>query len=167
MIFMCSTLMLSGCVIPPTLSVSEDAGVNSPPAIIAVSSDQVVLPEPGPVAFEIGGNTDLSVSLIDTDTDDTLYVRLFVDYNTPDRLDARSKCSAGSGTARRTATCNLRSLCASTDLDTLRNLTVVVFDRLPDDSGKGDPPFQAMDARSGGLSTSRFYFLKCQPSSQP
>ena len=110
-------LALASCVIPPSLSVSEDAGVNSPPAILSVSSDQVVLPEPGPVAFEIGGNTDLSVSLIDTDADDTLYVRIFVDYNSPDRLDARSKCTAGSGAARRTATCNLRSLCASTDLD--------------------------------------------------
>ena len=159
-------LALASCVIPPSLSVSEDAGVNSPPAILSVSSDQVVLPEPGPVAFEIGGNTDLSVSLIDTDADDTLYVRIFVDYNSPDRLDARSKCTAGSGAARRTATCNLRSLCASTDLDTQRNMTVVVFDRLPDDSGKGDPPFQAMDVGSGGLSTSRFYFLKCQRSSQ-
>jgi hypothetical protein len=36
-----------------------------------------------------------------------------------------------------------------------------VFDREPIDSGAGDPPFQAMPA--DGLSTSRFYFLKCQP----
>jgi hypothetical protein len=36
-----------------------------------------------------------------------------------------------------------------------------VFDRPPDDTGAGDPPFQAMT--QGGLSTNRFYFLKCEP----
>jgi len=40
-------------------------------------------------------------------------------------------------------------------------MTIVVFDRDPNDSGAGDPPFQTMEP--GGLSTSRFYFLKCQP----
>ena len=39
-------------------------------------------------------------------------------------------------------------------------MTVVAFDRPPLEDGS-DPPFQAVQA--GGLSTSRFYFLKCQP----
>jgi len=40
-------------------------------------------------------------------------------------------------------------------------MTIVVFDRPPDETGAGKPPFQEMP--DGGLSTSRFYFLKCQP----
>jgi len=162
-VLMLSLMMLVSCVIPPSLSVGEDAGVNSPPAILAVTSDQNALPEPGPVLFDMGVTAgDLSVSLIDTDIQDTLYVRIFIDYNLPNRLDARSKCAAPpSATPKRTATCNLRSLCAAEDLGTQRNMTIVVFDREPLATGSEDPPFQAMP--TGGLSTSRFYFLKCQP----
>jgi len=157
-----SLLMLVGCVIPPSLTTEQDAGVNAPPAILAVSSDQQALSEPGPVLFNIGAAAgDLSVSLIDTDVLDTLYVRIFVDYNSPNRLDARSKCTAPPNmTPVRTATCPLNSLCFMEDVGVQRNMTIMVFDRPPDDSGAGDPPFQAMS--SGGLSTSRFYFLKCQ-----
>jgi hypothetical protein len=157
-----SLLMLVGCVIPPSLTTEQDAGVNAPPAILAVSSDQQALSEPGPVLFNIGAAAgDLSVSLIDTDVLDTLYVRIFVDYNSPNRLDARSKCTAPPNmTPVRTATCPLNSLCFMEDIGVQRNMTIMVFDRPPDDSGAGDPPFQAMS--SGGLSTSRFYFLKCQ-----
>ena len=156
-------ILLVGCVIPPSLTTEQDAGVNAPPAILSVSSDQQALSEPGPVLFNIGAMAgDLSVSLIDTDVLDTLYVRIFVDYNLPNRLDARSKCTAPPNmTPVRTATCPLNSLCVMDDLGVQRNMTIVVFDRPPDDSGAGDPPFQAMSG--GGLSTSRFYFLKCQP----
>jgi hypothetical protein len=162
---MLSILCMVGCVIPPSLTVGEDAGVNSPPAILLVTSDQQALPEPGPVLFDIGSTAgDVSVSLIDSDLLDTLYVRIFVDYNLPNRLDARSKCTAPpSTTPTRTATCPLNSLCVMDDLGVQRNMTIVVFDREPNDSGEGDPPFQAMPEGAGGLSTSRFYFLKCQP----
>jgi hypothetical protein len=155
--------MFAGCVIPPSLTIGEDAGVNAPPAILAVTSDQQALPEPGPVLFDIGSSAgDLSISLIETDLRDELYVRIFVDYNLPNRLDARSKCAAPPNmTPTRTATCPLNSLCLMDDLGVQRNMTIVVFDREPIDSGEGDPPFQEMPA--GGLSTSRFYFLKCQP----
>jgi hypothetical protein len=155
--------MFAGCVIPPSLTISEDAGVNAPPAILSVTSDQQALTEPGPVLFDIGPTAgNLSVSVIDTDLLDTVYVRIFVDYGLPNRLDARSKCAAPPNmTPTRTATCPLNSLCLTSDLGVQRNMTIVVFDREPNDSGDGDPPFQAMPP--GGLSTSRFYFLKCQP----
>src|SRR6476619_2813232 len=56
------TSMLVGCVIPPSLSIGGDAGVNSPPAILLVTSDQQALPEPGPVVFDVGPTAgDLSV----------------------------------------------------------------------------------------------------------
>ena len=155
--------MLVGCVIPPSLTIGEDAGVNSPPAILSVTSDQQALPEPGPVVFDVGPTAgDLSVSLIDTDTLDTLFVRIFVDYNLPNQLDARAKCTAPPNMKpNRTATCHLNALCQAGDVGVQRNMTIVVFDRPLLDPGEGDPPFQAM--QPGGLSTSRFYFLKCQP----
>lgn len=156
-------LPLVGCVIPPSLSIdNQDAGVNSPPAIMSVTSDQQALPEPGPVLFEEGrGAGSLSVQLIDTDTSDTLYVRIFVDYNLPNRLAARVSCTAPpSMNPTRTTTCILSTLCVPDDVGVQRNMTIVVFDRQPLENGE-EPPFQAMPP--GGLSTSRFYFLKCQP----
>lgn len=155
-------LMMVGCVIPPSLEVEDgDAGINSPPAIVAVTSDLQALPEPGPVLFERGATAgNLSVSLIDSDTQDTLYVRIFVDYNNPDRLPPRAQCTASPNmTHMRTVTCGLSALCAMDDVGAQRNMTIMVLDREPLESG--DPPFQQMP--SGGLATSRFYFLKCQP----
>jgi hypothetical protein len=162
---MAPTLAMVGCVIPPSLSIGEDAGINSPPAILAVAGDQQALPEPGPVGFDVGRTAgNLSVSLIDTDVTDTLYVRIFVNYNAPERLDARVRCPPSStGTAQRSVTCNLSTLCTDTDVGVQQNMTVVVFDREPLEDGS-DPAFQAMPAP--GLSTSRFYFLKCQPRQQ-
>lgn len=155
---------LGGCVFPPSLQVADDAGVNSPPAILSVLGDQAPLPEPGPVSVERGDAAgSLRVSLIDADIDDPLYVRIFVDYNMPDRLPARIQCAATPNkTAFRTATCSLPGLCMTSDIGIQRNMTVVVFDRLPRDSGS-DP--QSMP--DGGLSTYRFYFLKCQPPQTP
>lgn len=152
-------LPLVACVIPPSLRVEDDAGVNSPPAILAVTSDQVAYAEPGPVFVERGemaGN--VVVSLIDTDVNDTLYVRIFIDYHMPERLPPRVACTAApNGTAQRTATCNMSGLCTTADIGVRRNMTIVVFDRPPADFGV-DP--QAMP--DGGLSTDRFYFVQCQ-----
>jgi len=162
LVLILSMLILAGCVIPPSLSIADDAGVNSPPAIMSVTSDQQTLSEPGPLRFNLQTMDTLSLSLVDTDLLDTLYVGVYVDYNQPSRLAARSKCMAPPSTvAVRTATCRLNSLCVEADVGVQRNMTIVVFDRPPDDTGAGDPPFQAMPA--GGLSTSRFYFLKCEP----
>jgi len=155
---------LSSCVIPPSLEIGADAAINSPPAITAVTSDQQALSEPGPVLFNQGATAGtLSVSLIDTDVTDTLFVRIFVDYNTPDRLNARVFCPPAPGpSAVRATTCNLTTLCTVSDLNAIHNMTIVVFDRQPKDDGT-EPVFQAMDPP--GLSTSRFYLLKCVPGS--
>lgn len=152
--------MLASCVIPPSLEVSEDAGVNAPPAILSVTSDRSQLSEGIPVVFEQGSSA-LTVSLLDVDVNDTLYVRVFVDYTVMDPLDARVRCpESATGAAVRSVTCNLATLCVSADFGVQRNMTIVVFDRKPLEDGTA-PAFQAMPP--GGLSTSRFYFLKCQP----
>jgi hypothetical protein len=155
-------LLLVGCVIPPSLEIdSNDASVNSPPIIQSVAGDQSPLPEPGPVSFERGPTAgNLSLSLLDTDVADTLYVRIFVDYNLPDRLPPRSTCTAApNGMPTRTATCGLTSLCAQVDLGVQRTMTIVVFDRMPLD--RGSPEFQ--DVPVPGRLSSRTYFLKCVP----
>jgi hypothetical protein len=155
---------LVGCVIPPSLRVEEDAGANSPPAITSVAGDRNALAEPGPVILEQGGTaSNLRVGLLDTDLGDTLYVRIFVDYNAPDRLPARVACSAlPSASASRSATCNVSGLCVTADIGVQRNMTIVVSDRLPDDFG-ADP----QSVRPPGLSTDRFFFLQCQPPQTP
>lgn len=153
---------VAGCVLPPTLSIdTSDGGVNSPPAITAVRSDEQELPEPGPVNFETGINAGtMSISLIDTDVEDNLYVRLFVNYTVAKPTSPRSECeSAPTGTPQRTATCTLSALCLESEVgNTELFLTVQVFDRKVDNLEL--PAFKAMP--DGGLTTSRSYFLNCQ-----
>jgi hypothetical protein len=153
------SMTLVGCIIPPSLSVDvQDAGVDSPPAITSVRSDNQELPEPGPVLFQLGVNTTMNLTLLDTDLQDTLFVRVFVDYTITAPTPARSTCvSAASTTAERTATCPLQGLCQPADVGQTRLMRIVVFDREVLDSGT--PVFMAMPA--GGESTSRTYQLKC------
>lgn len=159
-------ISVAGCVLPPTLSIDEsDGGVNSPPAIIAVRSDEQELPEPGPVNFETGINAgSMAITLLDTDVDDTLYVSLFVNYTVAQPTAPRSTCSvAPTQSSQRTATCSLRALCLADEVNNTMPLflTVQVFDRKPDEVK--EPAFKAMPA--GGLTTSRSYFLNCTPAS--
>lgn len=159
-------LVLAGtvsCVIPPSLSVgNQDAGTNSPPAILSVRSDQQALSEPGPVVFARGSGT-IQFSLLDTDLLDNLEVRIFVNYTTANTTAPRSICKASAnGKPDRTTTCDVKALCLPED-DNVADLhmSIVVFDRQVLDSG--DPMFQAM--APGGLSTDKFYLLTCQPPS--
>jgi hypothetical protein len=154
--------MSVGCIIPPSLSVDvQDAGVDSPPAILSVRSDNQELPEPGPVLFEVGNPMQtLNLQLLDTDLSDTLYVHIFVDYTVAVPTPARSTCTGATNTtAQRTATCDLRALCTPADVGQTRLMRIVVFDRDVLDVGAGiGPPF--MNTQNG-QSTSRTYQLKC------
>lgn len=158
---------LAGCVLPPSLSVdNSDASVNSPPSILAVRSDQQEFPEYSTLTFEINTSSTLNLTLLDTDLDDTLYARVFVDYDLPtppNPTAPRSNCTpaAGGVAAQRSSTCDLHGLCVATDLGKTHVLSVVVFDRQVLDSGT--PLYQAMPP--GGLSTSRTFFLICQQAS--
>jgi hypothetical protein len=154
-----------GCVIPPSLRVDEES--DSPPVITSVSSDRTVLADPGPVVLEQGGtSTNLVLALLDTDVRDDLHVRLFVDYNAPDRLPPRAACEVphndDNPQAARTATCNVSGLCLTADIGVQRGLMIVVSDRPPTDFG-ADPQALMMQ----GLSSYRFYFLRCQPPQTP
>jgi hypothetical protein len=159
---LCATLV--GCVIPPSLRVDEET--NSPPVITSVSSG-TPLADPGPIVLEQGGtSTNLVLTLVDTDAFDDLHVRLFIDYNAPDRLPPRVACEVPHNDtnpqAKRTATCPVAGLCMTADIGVQRSLMIVVFDRPPPDF-EVDP--QAVPAP--GLSSYRFYFLRCQPPQTP
>lgn len=152
-------LVWGACVIPPSLSVETgDAGVNSPPAILAVRSDQEELPEPGPVLFERGSGT-LNATLLDTDLSDTLYVRVFVEYTIENPTAPRATCTAApTMTSQRSVTCDLGALCLTSDVGQTRFMNVAVFDRQPLESGA--PMFKAMP--EGGQTTSKSYLLECR-----
>jgi hypothetical protein len=82
----------------------------------------------------------------------------------PDPTPPRSTCiAAAAKTAQRSATCSLAGLCQTPDVGQTRGMTIVVFDRPVVDTGT--PLYQAFDPANPGLSTSRFYYLKCQPRS--
>jgi len=151
-------------VFTPRLEVdNQDAGVNSPPAILSIRTDDQELPEPGPVIFDRGTGT-FNADLIDTDIDDTLFVRVFVNYTIDNPTAPRVLCAASpNGKPQRTVNCNTSALCLQSDVGmTMIPMQVIVFDRAPLDAG--DPPFQAMP--DGGLSTGRFYFLECREPAQ-
>ena len=161
---LCATLV--GCVIPPSLRVDEEA-TDSPPVITSVSSDGNPLADPGPVVLEQGSTTSsLVLTLLDTDVRDDMYVRVFVDYNAPDRLPPRAACDVphndDNPQAKRTATCNVSGLCLTADIGVQRSLMIVVSDRQPMDFG-ADPQMLMM----AGQSSYRFYFLRCQPPQTP
>ena len=153
-------MMFAGCVIPPSLSVdTTDAGLNSAPSIISVRADGVELPEWKTVNFEKGVGT-LNLIVYDTDLDDTLFPRVFVNYNIPDQTPSRSDCTpAAGGRVMRSSTCPLGGLCQTDDIGQERTMQVIVFDR--EIISGVLPLYQAMPP--GGLSTSRTFTLVCQP----
>jgi hypothetical protein len=154
--------MAAGCAIPPSLSVdTTDAGANSAPAILSVRADLVELPELKTVTFEQGVGT-LDVTLHDTDLNDELFAKVFVDYNNPDPTPSRSNCEAAGRTVERTCSLSLAGLCQTADIGQTRVMQVVVFDRDVLTTGQS-PLYQAM--AEGGLSTARTYFLRCQEKS--
>lgn len=145
------------CIIPPSLSV-QDAGINSPPAITAVRSDNMDVSEPGPIVVARNSNSKLDLTLIDTDINDALYVRVFVDYTDVAPTAPRSLCNAPAGNkAERAATCQLNALCLPADVGQTRLMRIVVFDRPVLDVGM--PAFMAMV--EGGRQTGRTYQLRC------
>jgi hypothetical protein len=159
-----SAAALSGCVIPPSLSVdNQDAGANSPPAILSVRSDQTELSEADKAIFQRGSGSMLNVTLLDTDVQDTLFVSVFVNYTVENTTAPRANCSVGfTGAAQRSCTAGLSALCLmADDNNSTLDMTVVVFDREP--LASGTPMFQAMPP--DGLSASKYFHLDCLPPS--
>jgi hypothetical protein len=157
-----TSVLLAGCIIPPSLSVGvEDASIDSPPSITSVRADLLELVEPGPYQFRIAPNAQnatMNLTLLDTDVDDGLFVRIYFDYTVSQPTAPRSTCAAvANGSAIRTTTCSLAALCLQIDSTNTHLMEVVVFDREPLDVGA--PMFKAIPA--GGQSTTRTFQLVC------
>ena len=72
------------CVIPPPLQTDPpDAAVNATPIIIS-SGPAPDFSVPGPLAIEHSDTRRLTLTLSDTDVNDTLHVRIYRDYGKPD-----------------------------------------------------------------------------------
>ncbi len=152
--------MLVGCIIPPSLSSGNpDAAQDAAPAIVSVEVNSQVLPEFSSVLFEMPQSQPMILGLLDTDLDDTLYVSMFVDYDPQNPKPPRATCTTPpSGAALRTSPpCSMQGICEAENLNTPSQLEIVVFDRMPLDTGT--PLYMALPP--GGLSATRVYTLNC------
>jgi hypothetical protein len=148
------------CAVPPSLREDQpDAGVNAAPVITSVSNGAAQeLVEPGPVTLDRGRGT-FSVTVRDANVEDTLNVRVYVDYNRPDPTPARASCRVAAGTtASRSTTCDISGVCTTADVGQDRLLWIEVFDRELLESGL--PRFRALPA--GGASSKWQFFMRCQ-----
>jgi hypothetical protein len=157
---------MAGCIIPPSLSVDvQDASIDSPPSITSARSDLQELPEPGPVSFVAAPDAPgvtINLTLLDTDVGDTLYSKIYIDYNPQQPTNARSEClpAVSNGSAIRTTTCSASAICLQSDISTTADhvMEIVVFDREPL-TGSAQPQFKAIPP--DGESTTRTYLLNC------
>src|SRR5262249_6540698 len=106
------------------------------------------------------------LTLLDTDLRDDLHVRLFVDYNAPDRLPPRVACEVPHNDtnpqASRTATCPVAGPGMTGHIRGQRRPGIAVSERQPMDFGSDPQLLMTM-----GQSSYRFYFLRCQPPQTP
>jgi hypothetical protein len=130
-------LTTPACVVPPPLDLDQpDAGPNAPP-IITAATDSAGTPirTPGTVTInrlDLAGR--ISFQLYDVNVDDTLFVRLYVDYDLAAPLPARADCfappAATNATEVRTASdCEKAILCNPSDVGTIHRLEADVSDR--------------------------------------
>ncbi len=148
-------LMGTGCILPISLEVeTTDAGFSSPPIIDSAAAP---FEFPGPLQLvrdDVGA--EISLTVLDNDLDDSLFVRLFVDYDPESGSGLATDCTAPpSGTRSRVVVCPTANICPQIDLgDTDSHaLEAVVTDReflLGDDpDAVTQPPFRAFALDSG------------------
>jgi hypothetical protein len=125
--------MLAGCVVPPPLTVQDDGGVNAPPNITNVTDPSFNSHRPPDrITIDNDGSEEMTVTVVDIDHDDDLFVQIFVDYALKDpKVDANVNCPAPpTGTDSRTTSCNTTALCGDLDVD-LHTMEIEVYDREP------------------------------------
>lgn len=159
------------CLIPPDLEpASQDAGSGSPPVIL--SAQPIEFAFPGPIQLQHGDARVLSLEVQDGDTDDTLFVQFYVDYNRlPTNLPtpAYASCQAApNDTATRIIECQIQSLCNSVPTgDTMGDhvLEAMVADRAfivdSDPQAFGQPPYRALAQPQEASSTISSWVMNC------
>jgi len=165
-----ATALLTGCP-PPPLSLDEpDAAPNSAPGITSVRNESGeefhIGTEANSVIAGPASQSSMTLTVVDSDIEDTLYVRGFLDYRVDAPSSALAVCNVGPSTPRsqsRTVTCSLAAYCTAADIPTSpHRMDIVVSDRLPDDSGVLVPPRYAVPPP--GLQATRTYVIQCQES---
>jgi hypothetical protein len=157
-----------GCVLPADLEpAGADAGPSSPPVILVASPPDFALP--GPVLV----SRENSPTARDVNVDETLYVRLFVDYAQPPDLQprpGRADCQEGpNGTTERIIDCSTNALCSDIPDDDTSNhvLEAMIVDRTflldGDPAAEGQPPFRAIEDRVHAGYSSVSWVMRCQP----
>jgi hypothetical protein len=153
-------------LIPPSLSSDPPEPVaNAAPVVLSLRSDQEELIEPGPVIVTRGVTTQLYAELYDTNLDDILYLRFYVNYTVTDPTPARAACKTSTtDSLQRSLTCDITALCSTGDVGKAGlRLEVEVFDRALADTGT--PQYKAMEpdatGKPVGISTGLVYDLTC------
>jgi len=137
-----------------------DAAPNAAPAIISVTAGDVELAPYSAATFETGPAAGtLTLTLYDTDLDETLFVSVFVNYNVPAPTPPRSTAHVSDRSVVRTVSVSMEGVCTTAEVgaDPLPLLQVYVFDR--EVIRDLEPPYQGMPP--GGLSASQTFFLRC------
>jgi hypothetical protein len=164
--------MQVACLIPPDLEpTSQDAGSGSPPIIL--SAQPIEFAFPGPILLQRPVDPRfLSLEVQDGDRGDTLFVKLYVDYNRPPAnlaTPAYADCQAApNDTATRLIQCQVNALCtpidATDDLDHV--LEAMVSDRPfisdADPEAFGQPPYRAVADPEEASTTINSWVMRCQ-----
>jgi hypothetical protein len=145
------------CVIPPPGDFAEgDAGPSSPPVVLSVSPPEFAPPE---MLVDPDDQRRLLLTLRDVDVDDTLRVRIYIDYGVDDMpTPAVAFCTAvPSGEQIRVADCSAFNLCGQvTDgLDHLLEVMVADLEFLDE----GEPAFRALPETAA--SSIRGWSMRC------
>jgi len=155
-----------GCVIPAPLQLDEsDAGTNATPLIVS-SGPAPDFSFPGPLAMEHSDQRRLTLTLNDSDVDDTLHVRIYRDYD-ENSIGFVSSCTfPPSGEKTRVGDCLTQSFCnnvADTDQEN-KLLEAMVTDRAfldeSDPAGEGQDAYRRIQA--GTQSSFRTWIMNCQ-----
>ena len=164
--------MQVACLIPPDLEpASQDAGSGSPPVIL--SAQPIEFAFPGPILLEHGDLRLLSLEVQDGDRGDTLFVKLYVDYNRPPNnvpTPSYNECQAApNDTATRFIQCPVNSLCTPIDETDQGDhvLEAMVSDRPfisdADPEAFGQPTYRAVADPEEASTTINSWVLRCQP----
>ena len=158
----------AACIIPPSLEVEvSDAGFSAIPVIRSAASP-FEFPGPFTVSRDAADVT-ISLTLRDNDLDDTLFVRLFLDYDPQSGAGLLSDCvAAPTGERDRVLGCPASTVCNLIEVgDTsLHSLEAMVTDRpwltADDPDAVDQPPLRAVDIGAGAGDSIRGWTMRCE-----
>jgi hypothetical protein len=163
--------LATGCFLPPDLELAgADAGPSARPIIVRAQPPEFAFP--GPIVFERADARRLTLEVEDRDAEDTVYVRLYVDYNRPPDMVPTppwADCQAApNGEAIRFVDCPTQALCnpiAGTD-DSEHVLEAMASDRpfIPDADlqAEGQPPYRAVADPQRAATFIRSWLMSCK-----